>query len=70
MAIIFFDQAQSGKLEKWLDPSFQGAIEPSAITSARRNPKLFFGVSTNTLYPVSPLTLFTRFNIILPTYYK
>ena len=31
---------------------------------ARRNPKLFFGVSTNTLYPVSPLTL------ILPTYYK
>ena len=69
MAIIFFDQAQSGKLEKWLDPSFQGAIEPSAITSARRNPKLFFGVSTNTLYPVSPLTLLYYQPIINKLFY-
>ena len=37
--------ANSAKLEKWLDPSIESSVEPSALKSASRNPKLFFGVS-------------------------
>ena len=36
--------ANSAKLEKWLDPSIESSVEPSALRSASRNPKLFFGV--------------------------
>ena len=36
--------ANSAKLEKWLDPSIESSVEPSALKSASRNPKLFFGV--------------------------
>ena len=34
------------KLEHWQNPSIEGSIEPSALQSAKRNPKVFFGVST------------------------
>ena len=34
------------KLENWRDPSIDGSIQPDALQSASRNPKLFFGVSS------------------------
>ena len=33
------------KLEHWQHPEVEGSIQPNALRSASRNPKLFFGVS-------------------------
>ena len=33
------------KLEKWHHPDIEGSIQPEALSTALRNPKIFFGVS-------------------------
>ena len=33
------------KLEKWHHPHIEGSIQPEALSTALRNPKIFFGVS-------------------------
>jgi len=38
------------KLEGWTDPEIHGSVEPQALRSAARNPKLFWGVSHNLFY--------------------
>merc|ERR1719328_854727 len=46
--IIFFScilslfTSHGSKLEHWSDPNVEGSIQPSALTEASRNPKLFF----------------------------
>ena len=32
-------------MEHWNDPNVEGSIQPSALTEASRNPKLFFEVN-------------------------
>ena len=48
LVIIFFSCTLSfiygSKLEHWSDPNVEGSIQPSALTEASRNPKLFFEV--------------------------
>ena len=43
------------KLEKWHHPDIEGSIQPEALSTALRNPKIFFGVSEmlfrNNLHP-------------------
>merc|ERR1712154_256683 len=48
--------ANSAKLEKWLDPSIESSVEPSALKSASRNPKLFFGTTTTVTSTLSTTT--------------
>merc|ERR1711944_233566 len=48
--------AYSAKLEKWLDPSIESSVEPSALKSASRNPKLFFGTTTTVTSTLSTTT--------------
>jgi len=38
------------KLEGWTDPEIQGSVEPQALRSAARNPKIFWGVSHSLFY--------------------
>ena len=33
------------KLERWFHPEIEGSTQSEALSTARRNPKLFFGVS-------------------------
>ena len=39
-------RCHGSKLENWRDPNLDGSIQPDALQSASRNPKLFFGVSS------------------------
>ena len=34
------------KLERWFHPEIEGSTQSEALSTARRNPKLFFGVSS------------------------
>ena len=49
--IIFFScilslfTSHGSKLEHWNDPNVEGSIQPSVLTEASRNPKLFFEVN-------------------------
>ena len=49
IVIIFLASMSSmchgSKLEHWQHPEVEGSIQPNALRSASRNPKLFFGVS-------------------------
>ena len=37
------------KLEHWINTSIEGSILPEALQNAKRNPKIFFGVSISPL---------------------
>ena len=37
--------AFGSKLERWFHPDIEGSTQSEALSTARRNPKLFFGVS-------------------------
>ncbi len=45
--ILASDSTLSKKLEGWAHPEIQGSVEPTALRSASRNPKFFWGVSSN-----------------------
>lgn len=44
------------KLEHWQHPEVEGSIQPNALRSASRNPKLFFGTTTTTTSTSSGVT--------------
>jgi len=58
--IIFFSCTLSfiygSKLEHWNDPNVEGSIQPSALTEASRNPKLFFETTTTSTSTTSMVT--------------
>jgi hypothetical protein len=47
LVILASDSTLSKKLEGWAHPEIQGSVEPTALRSASRNPKFFWGVSSN-----------------------
>ena len=44
-ALAYLDSAFGKKLEGWAHPDIQGSVEPTALVSASRNGKIFWGVS-------------------------
>lgn len=44
------------KLEGWAHPEIQGSVEPTALVSASRNPKLFWGTTTTSITTLSTTT--------------
>ena len=43
--LSYLDLVFGKKLEGWAHPEIVGSVEPTALSAARRNPKLFWGVS-------------------------